>query len=94
MADNPQDKSTSEETRLTKSEAKKLVNITQRIEVKRGGRSLQRADGAIALRWYTQQEFCAMIGEAGFIGVKVLRGNTVEAAHPEDTTFTCVGRRP
>jgi hypothetical protein len=36
VADNPQDKSTSEETRLSNREAKKLANITQRIEVKRG----------------------------------------------------------
>ena len=64
-----------------------------RYEVKRDGRTIERQEGKPAIRWYTQDEFCAMLERAGFTRIEVFRGHTFTAAGPDDTAFTCLGRR-
>jgi hypothetical protein len=44
-----------------------------------------------ASRSYTQSQACALFEGAGFMGVRVMRGFTEEAATAEDMLFTVIG---
>lgn len=71
----------------------RLRSAELRYEVRRDGRMIERQEGTPVIRWYTQDEFCAMLERAGFTRIEVLREHTFKAAVPDDTAFTCLGRR-
>jgi ubiquinone/menaquinone biosynthesis C-methylase UbiE len=46
-----------------------------------------------ATRWYTQEEAADLYRQAGFTGIRLTHGNTLDPALPDDTLFGVLGTR-
>ncbi len=75
--------------------AQQLEHEENRYEISRDDVVVEREESARspAVRWYSQAQAMACCERAGFTGVMVTSGFTLDPASPEDTTFCVIAKR-
>jgi len=74
-------------------EKEQLEKAEYRYEVILNNQLIETEIEHLCLRWYSQNEFVEMLGNAGFSNIKVFSGYTSKAANEEDNALTFVARK-
>lgn len=77
----------------THDEERQVLDTLLRYEVEQAGELVDTEERRWRLRWYTQDQFRALLEEAGFALIEVLRGDGTPSG-PEDPAFIFRARSP